>query len=334
MEIPQLFDSLHRTNPLIIASHLNVDGDGLGSMISLYLLLIQKNFKPLMVNDETIPYFYHFLPHIEDIRPYSSLTSNDIPENSVFFAVDCSNPQRLGRLMELKERCSIVVNIDHHPDNSLFGTINAVDPLCPSTTNLIYRLVKNSGANLDHRLSTAILTGLITDTGGFQYVELNGDLLNIVEELVKQGASVATIMRYAFKFRRLASLKLLGIAFNHLSYEHQYHFGITYLLQDDFHLCGAEEEDAEGIVDYGLYIPGSKVSIFIKEIDSQNYKISLRSQDAVTILPIAHAFGGGGHLKAAGFKIKGDFNTVHQTVMDFVREYLSSSLATSHSLSV
>ncbi|HHT11330.1 MAG TPA: DHH family phosphoesterase [Atribacter sp.] len=334
MEIQHLLNSLPQKTPIVIASHLNIDGDGLGSMISLYLLLIQKKFYPIMVYDDTIPYFYHFLPNLKDILPLTHPRLKQISENTVFFAVDCSNTQRLGRLNDIREKCSLVVNIDHHPDNSSYGTINYVDPHCPSTTILIYQLAKKSEVELDSSLSMSILTGLITDTGGFQYVELNQQLLSILEDLINQGASVATIMRYAFKCRRYSALKLLGIALNHFVYDYQYHFGITYLLQSDFELCGASEEDAEGIVDYGLYIPGSLISVFIREVDNHSFKVSLRSQDETNILPIAHAFGGGGHLKAAGFKIQGDFKTVYHNLKEHIQGYLSSQSGTPHSLSV
>ena len=334
MEIKHLLNSLPQHTPVIITSHVNIDGDGLGSMISLYLLLIQKKFKPIMVYDENIPYFYDFLPNLKDIQSLTHPKLKQILENSVFFAVDCSNVQRLGRLNDIKNRCSLVVNIDHHPDNSLYGNINHVDPNCPATTVLIYQIAKKIEAKLDSSLSMSLLTGLITDTGGFQYVELNQNLLNILEDLINQGASVSTIMRYAFKCRRYSALKLLGIALNHFTYDYQYRFGLTYLLQSDFELCHASEEDTEGIVDYGLYIPGSLISVFIKEIDNQTFKVSLRSQEDTNILPIAHAFGGGGHLKAAGFKMNGDFNTIFQTLKEHIRGYLSSQSGAPQSLSV
>ncbi|HQK82563.1 MAG TPA: DHHA1 domain-containing protein [Atribacter sp.] len=94
------------------------------------------------------------------------------------------------------------------------------------------------------------------------------------------------------------------------------------------------EEDTEGIVDYGLYIPGSLISVFIREVDNHSFKVSLRSQDETNILPIAHAFGGGGHLKAAGFKIQGDFKTVYHNLKEHIQGYLSSQSGTPHSLSV
>jgi phosphoesterase RecJ-like protein len=334
MEIQHLLQTLPQKNPIIIASHQNIDGDGLGSMISLYLFLIQKKLNPIMVYDNTIPYFYHFLPNLKDIYPLAHPKLKEISEDTVFFAVDCSNPQRLGQLNDIREKCSLVVNIDHHPDNSSYGTINYIDPHCPSTTILIYQLAKKNEVKLDASLSMSILTGLITDTGGFQYVELNQQLLAILEDLINHGASVATITRYAFKSRRYSALKLLGIALNHFVYDYQFHFGTTYLLRSDFELCGASEEDTEGIVDYGLYVPGSLISVFIREVDNQTFKVSLRSQDETNILPIAHAFGGGGHLKAAGFKIQGDFKTVYQNLKEHIQGYLSSQSGTPHSVSV
>ncbi|MEI6157482.1 MAG: DHH family phosphoesterase, partial [Atribacterota bacterium] len=278
MDSQEIVQTIIKNERFIISSHQNIDGDGLGSMIALYAILFNQSKNVVMLYDETVPYFYHYLPFIEQIKPVSSITNQVNFKNAVFFVVDCSNPQRLGLPQQLLEKCKTVINIDHHPDNSSFGDLNYVVPNYPSTTILIYQLVKELGEKIDRNIATGLLTGLITDTGGFQYTELNSTLLPIIEELTAAGASVASIMRYVFKYRRQEALKLLGVALNHLYYDPHANFGVIYLLQDDFRACGATEEDAEGIVDYGLYIPGSEISVFIREVDRDNFKISLRSQ--------------------------------------------------------
>jgi phosphoesterase RecJ-like protein len=224
----------------------------------------------------------------------------------------------------LKEAC-YVVNIDHHPDNAFFGHANFVVPGSPASALLVYELTQELRIPLDADIATGILTGVVTDTGGFQFAELNQNLFTVVGELVASGASLSTIMHHVFRCRRLEGLKLLSRALHHLIFDPVCGCASTHLTQEDFRECGAQEEDAEGVVDYGLYIPEARVSVFFKEIAPNTYKVSLRSRDGFDVLPVAHHFGGGGHRKAAGFKITGPFPSVYREVLDVLRTMVLES---------
>ncbi|MDK2895984.1 MAG: bifunctional oligoribonuclease and phosphatase NrnA [Candidatus Atribacteria bacterium] len=308
----------------VISSHQNVDGDGLGSALSLHFLLQSQGKKSTVVYDGNIPYFYQFLPGIDEISSWEDFSRNlDAFPQTVFWVLDCSNPARLGGVERLLPNCSLVVNLDHHPDNSHFGDINLVCPQIPASSLLVYQLIKDLEVALNREMATNILTGIITDTGGFQFFELDQKLIGIIDELVGAGASMSTIMRHAFHYRSVQALKLLGRALENLWFDSQLKYTIIHLSQEDFLACQAKEEDAEGIVDYGLFIPGAEITVFFKEVKPKNFKVSLRSRGKINVLPVAHQFGGGGHLKAAGFKISGSYPEVNKKVIAFLKEFLA-----------
>ena len=321
----EIIEAFRAHKHFVITSHQNIDGDGLGSMFATFFFLEGEGKEAIMVQDGVVPYFYQFLPGREKVlAPEEFYSLNFSSEVDVVIVLDCSHPDRLGRLKELCIKASLVVNIDHHPDNSCFGDINWVVPGSPSSTLLVYELIKEAGVKISPDMAVNLLTGFVTDTGGFQFVDMDSHLLQVVEDLVTSGASLAQIMRYAFHFRRLESLKLVGRALDHLFYDEDFRFSVIYLTREDFKSCGAQEEDSEGIVDYGLYIPGAEVSLLFKEVEDRSFRVSLRSQGERDILPIAHHFEGGGHRKAAGFKIKGEFPKVKEEVLRVVREFLSA----------
>lgn len=302
----------------VVTSHQNVDGDGLGSALALSFLLKRMGKESSVVYDGRVPYFYLFLPGARDVLSFDDfLTHDQFPE--VLVVVDCSNPTRLGKVEELLRNVRCVVNVDHHPDNTLFGHVNFVVPLSPASALLVYELARKLDISLDVDIATNILTGIVTDTGGFQFAELNQLMFTVVGELVASGASLSTIMRHVFRYRRLEALRLLSRALDRLTFDPSCRCAVMHLTRKDFQECGAGEEDAEGIVDYGLYIPDAEVSVFLKEIEHEVYKVSLRSRENFDVLLVARHFGGGGHRKAAGFKMTGSLSSIYGMVLDYIR---------------
>lgn len=309
----------------VVTSHQNIDGDGLGSALAVFFLLRKIGKDVAVVYDGSVPYFYLFLPGAQEVLSYETFVASSRAFD-VLVVVDCSNPGRLGRVESLVSQASFVVNVDHHPDNSRFGHANFVDPSSPASALLVYEIAREMRVPLDAEIACPILTGIVTDTGGFQFAELNQEMFTIVGELVASGASLSTIMRHVFRCRRVEALKLLSRALDHLVFDPSCGCATIYLTQEDFAACNAREEDSEGIVDYGLYIPGAEVSVFFKEIAPQVYKVSLRSRGDFDVLSVAHHFGGGGHRKAAGFKMTGSFQEVYRTVTDFIRVLLCDTV--------
>ncbi|MCX7667940.1 MAG: bifunctional oligoribonuclease/PAP phosphatase NrnA [Atribacterota bacterium] len=320
-EVIQAIQSHHH---FVVVSHQNIDGDGVGALLSFYALLSSLNKNVVMVNNGSVPYFCRFLPETEKILSYEDFRRVYLEKErsfEVLIVVDCSNLSRLGKMSEMVKAFSCIINVDHHPDNSFFGDVNWVTPEA-SSTMLVYTLFKETGIPLDKSVASSILNGLISDTGGFSFVEVDSRMFAVLEDLVACGASVAESMRHNFRFRRSEALKLLGRALERLVYDGDSGISYTYLVREDFVELRAEAEDTEGIVDYGLYIPGAEVSILFRETEEKVFKVSLRAQGRREVLSVAHHFGGGGHLKAAGFKITGELEAVIQEVLGFVQNVL------------
>jgi phosphoesterase RecJ-like protein len=328
--IAQVIEAIRSHYSFVVVSHQNIDGDGIGALLAFHSLLRSLGKHAVMVNHGNVPYFYEFLPETKRILPYDDfqkIYSGQDHSFEVLVVVDCSNLSRLGKMSEMARNFSLVINVDHHPDNSFFGHVNWVVPEASSTV-LVYTLFKEMGLSLDRTIASSILNGIISDTGGFSFVEIDVRMFAILEDLVSQGASVSEIMRHNFRFRRLEALKLLGRALERLVYNGDSGLSYTYLVREDFEELRAREEDTEGIVDYGLYVPGSGMSILFRETDPQVFKVSLRAQGEHEVLSIAHHFGGGGHLKAAGFKITGPLESVVPKVLEFVQNVLYGTKAT------
>lgn len=317
-EKKRVCEVLRQTSRFVVASHQNIDGDGLGSALALAFLLRKMGKEAHVVYDGRVPYFYLFLPGAREVLSYETFVAS-FHAFDTLVVVDCSNPGRLGRVEEFLQKASCVVNVDHHPDNTMFGHANFVDPSSPASALLVYELLQEMDVALDADIAVPILTGIVTDTGGFQFAELNQNMFAIVGKLVASGASLSTIMRHVFRCRRVEALKLLSRALEHLVFDSSCSCATTYLTQKDFLACNAQEEDAEGIVDYGLYIPEAEVSIFFKEIAPETYKVSLRSRGNFDVLSVAHYFGGGGHKNAAGFKMTGSLSLVYEAVTGYVK---------------
>jgi phosphoesterase RecJ-like protein len=320
-------DVFKKKDYFTITSHQNIDGDGIGSALAVYFLLKGLNKKARVIYDAPVPYFYEFLPGVSFIEKFAG---SDF-KKEVLVVVDCSNLKRTGQIAETAGNYQIIVNIDHHPDNQYFGNVNLVDPEAPSCSLLLYKLIKENNFVLTREIATSILTGIITDTGNFQFVEMNTYLLEVLSELTQQGASLSQIIKHAFRYRKLEALRLLGRALSKMEYDAERGIASIYVTQEDFKTTSAHEDDTEGIVDYGLFIPGSRISVLFKETQPSYFKVSLRSQDDLNLLPIVHHFGGGGHEKAAGFKITGNFETVKIQVLQFIRNYIDQELLTKKS---
>ncbi|NSW75336.1 MAG: bifunctional oligoribonuclease/PAP phosphatase NrnA [Candidatus Atribacteria bacterium] len=322
--IAEVIEAIQSRHHFVVVSHQNIDGDGIGALLSFYALLSSLNKHVVMVNDGNVPYFCRFLPDTEKILSYEDFCKAHLAKGHPFetlIVVDCSNLSRLGKMSEMVKAFSFIINVDHHPDNSFFGNVNWVVPEA-SSTMLVYTLFKEMGVALNKSVASSILNGLISDTGGFSFVEVDSKMFTVLEDLVAHGASVSESMRHNFRFRRSEALKLLGRALERLVYDGDSGISYTYLVRQDFVELHAEAEDTEGIVDYGLYIPGAEISILFRETEEKVFKVSLRAQGEREVLSIAHHFGGGGHLKAAGFKIAGELEVVIQEVLGLVQNVL------------
>jgi phosphoesterase RecJ-like protein len=301
-EIAAVVDVLHANDRFLVTSHENPDGDALGSLLAMHLALVElgKDSVMVLVGETPLPAEYGFL----DVAGAGLLRA--IPEDRsarVLVAVDCAQETRLtdARLLE----APIVVNIDHHHDNTRFGTVNVVADAASSTAELLADLFVAAELPLTPAIAEALYTGLVTDTGRFQYSNTTPRSLRLAADLVEAGAEPQRVFRSVYESMHFAKLKLLARALERASLHAEGRVVISYLLRDDFDEVGAVEPYSEGIIDVLRAVEGVELAALIREPPRDSgpaRKISLRSStDRVDVSAIARKSNGGGHRQAAGF---------------------------------
>jgi phosphoesterase RecJ-like protein len=286
----------------LVTTHENPDGDALGSLLGATLALrsLGKDAVMYLAGEAALPGEYGFLPLAELRR--------QLPEDvgdRVLLALDCASEGRLGSSPDALERTKLVIDVDHHHDNSRFGAVNLVVADASSTAEVVRDLLRELGVVLTPEIAEALYIGLVTDTGRFQYSNTTPKALRLGAELIEAGADVHGIFRQVYENVKFAKLKLVGRSLEHARLLAGGRVVVSYLLRSDFKEAGALEPYSEGIVDYLRQVEGAELVALIRERppdDGPGHRVSLRSSnDRIDVSAIARKSGGGGHRQAAGF---------------------------------
>jgi len=301
-ELRAVAEALRSYDRFLVAGHENPDGDALGSILATALALrgLGKEATLFLPGDAPVPGEYGFL-ELGEVR-------REVPagmEKLVLLALDCANESRLGPDQSIRERARLVIDVDHHHDNSRFGDVNLIIPDASSTAEIVRDLLAELGVGLTPEIAEALYVALVTDTGRFQYTNTTPKALRLAAELVEAGADVHGIFRQVYETVQFAKLKLLARALDRARLFEGGRLVVSYLLRGDFDEVGAEEPYSEGIIDYLRQVEGAEMVALIREPprdDGPAHRVSLRSsRDEVDVSAIARKAGGGGHRQAAGF---------------------------------
>ncbi|HEY6962229.1 MAG TPA: bifunctional oligoribonuclease/PAP phosphatase NrnA [Gaiellaceae bacterium] len=311
-----------------VVTHENPDGDALGSLLgmSLGLRALGKDVVMYLSGSAPLPAEYRFL----DLGGLVRDVPGDIGER-VLVAVDCANERRIAEDRHAVDGALLTLDVDHHHDNSRFGTANLIDAAASSTAEIVRDILRELDVELTPEIAEALYVGLVTDTGRFQYTNTTPKALRLAAELVEAGADVHGIFRHVYESVQFAKLKLVARALERAQIFEGGRLVVSYLLRDDFGDVGAEEPYSEGIIDYLRAVEGSEMVALIREPprdEGPTRRISLRSsRDEVDVSAIARKSGGGGHPQAAGFSSEASI----PEIIDFIhREF---ALATGASAS-
>jgi phosphoesterase RecJ-like protein len=296
-------DVIRSHDRFLVTTHENPDGDALGSLLASKLALDQLGKDAVMYlgGEAPLPAEYGFMPLQGLLRR--------LPEDAgdrVLLAVDCANESRLGPDPEVLVSAAVVVNVDHHHDNTHFGTINLVVPDASSTGEVLRDVFRELEVRLTPEIAEALYIALVTDTGRFQYRNTTSKALRLAAELVDAGADVHRVFEGVYESVQFAKLKLLARALERAQIYEGGRLVVSYLLRTDFHEVGAAEPYSEGIIDYLRAVEGADMAALIREPPRDTgplHRVSLRaSSDEIDVSAIARASGaGGGHRQAAGF---------------------------------
>jgi phosphoesterase RecJ-like protein len=320
-ELARAAEAIRRGERFLVTTHENPDGDALGSMLAMKLALDQlgKDSVMYLYGDAPLPVEYAFMP-LDELR-------RRLPDDwreRVLIAVDCANDTRIGPEPEPLDGAPLVLDIDHHHDNTRFGQINLIVPNASSTGEVLRDVFAELGVELTPEIAEALYIALVTDTGRFQYSNTTAKALRLAAELVEAGADVHAIFRHVYETVQFAKLKLLARALERAQIYDGGRLVVSYLLRNDFTDIGAAEAYSEGIIDYLRAVEGADMAALIREPrDGPARRISLRaSNDELDVSAIARKSGGGGHRQAAGFSSDDSIEEITEFIK---REFLASA---------
>jgi phosphoesterase RecJ-like protein len=301
-DVKSVADAIRENDRFLVVTHENPDGDALGSMLAtaLGLRALGKDVVMYLSGNAPTPAEYRFL----DLGDVQRELPADLDQR-VVLAVDSANERRIGEENTGVDRAKLVVNVDHHHDNSRFGDVNLIVAEASSTSEIVRDILGELGVALTPEIAAALYVGLVTDTGRFQYTNTTPKALRLAAELVEAGADVHGIFQHVYETVQFSKLKLLARALERAQLFEGGGLVVSYLLKEDFGAVGAEEPYSEGIIDSLRAVEGSEMVALIREPprnEGPARRISLRSShDEVDVSAIARKLGGGGHRQAAGF---------------------------------
>jgi bifunctional oligoribonuclease and PAP phosphatase NrnA len=300
-ELKAIADALRGHDRFLVVTHENPDGDALGSLLAATIALTQlgKDAVMYLAGDTPLPREYAFMPLEELVRE----PPPDAAER-VLLAVDCAKEERIGDEAAVA-RAPLVLDVDHHHDNTRFGDLNLIVADASSTGEVLRDVFAELGVKLTPDLAEPLYIALVTDTGRFQYANTTPKALRLAAELVDAGADIHAVFQQVYESVEFAKLKLLARVLERATVLEGGRIIVSHLLRNDFAEVGAAEPYAEGLIDNLRAVEGSELAVLIREPprdDGPIRRVSLRSSiDELDVSAIARQFGGGGHRQAAGF---------------------------------
>lgn len=315
MTLDTILEEIKKSEKIVILTHEGPDGDAMGSSLGFAFALesLGKNV------DVIIPEYsktFSFMPGIDKIKEKSEIEKYDLA-----IALDCADSKILNGYSKYFENATMKLVVDHHGSNTMYGDINFVDPVAPACCQILIGMFEYFGIKLTKEMATCIMTGIITDTGGFSY-NATSETFEFAAEILRLGVNISKIFRKALYTKNKANFELNKRAMDRMEFLEDGKVAFTYITAEDEEEVNATKGDHEGIVDVGKNIENVEVSIFLHEVKGKGFKISLRSLEYVNVANIAIMFGGGGHYKAAGAYSSGSPEQIKEKVLKEVKKQL------------
>lgn len=312
-----LFRSIHsqllRSRKIVIVPHQNPDADALGAAAALKEYLENHGKHADIFCATPIPTKLRFLPHMEKVIFDAGIFNNH--NHDTIVVVDSGDLGYAGLNKLLKNHPAEIVNIDHHGTNEKFGLYNAVMPQAAATTEIIFHFLRANRQKINHRIATALLAGLITDTDNFTNAATTASALKIAGALLRLGGNLKIINEETARLKTLGSLRLWGEIMNRLT---RLDNGLTYtyIKQSDWQKHNVAENEIDGLANFLNNLEGGKAALILKEAEGGQIKGSLRTtKHDVDVAALAKQLGGGGHKKAAGFTVDGTMGEVLKKIL-------------------
>ncbi len=305
--------SILKGRTFLVCMHVDPDGDTIGSATAVAAMLKKLGKDVTIYSRDTLPEIYDFL----DLTKECVHELADGREYDAAIALDCADIKRIAGGDKVRKISKLLINIDHHGDNTMFGDINYARS-CSSTGELVYCLGKELKVALDAGMASSIYAAIITDTGRFKYGNTTSDVFDIAADLVRHGALPFEIATRIYESKKIGELKLLGIALNRIQTQDEIKTGWIALTQKDMESSGALNDDLNDIVDHLRSLKDIDIAFLLRETGGGKIKMNFRSKTR-NVQKIAKAFGGGGHQRAAGAVVEGNLDTITDRVLESIK---------------
>jgi phosphoesterase RecJ-like protein len=299
--IQKIERALTTADSVLVVSHIDPDGDAIGTQLAFGRYLKQLGRKVALVRDSVIPDKYRFLPDIDQILPLAKV--KDAAIFDTVLVLECPHADRSGGAVKYLEAASTIINIDHHPGNVLEAAIDWVDTGRSSVGEMAYDYFEAVGFAIDAEMATQLFTAILTDTGRFRFESTTPHALVVAAALVRAGADPRQISDRVYFDQEPELLALLSLVLATAEFHGDGRICLLTLTRKMLQETGANLANTEGLVDYSLYARGVQVGALLREIDKDNTKISLRSRNGRWVDAVANGLNGGGHPNAAGCRM-------------------------------
>ena len=321
-DLREIAEALTSSQSLLIATHVNPDGDAIGSILALRCLLESLGKQRITCAcADPVPRIYAWLPGADTIQ---DTLSDEFPYDTVVI-LDASRRERVGDLANHMDGQATVVVIDHHLEKAPEGDLNFVDPTYSSTGEIVLELFDEMQKPLEREAAECVYVALVTDTGGFRFNNTTARTHRAAARLYETGIDASAINARLFETYSLARLRLLQCLLNTVEFHERQRVALSHISLADMASTNATNEDIEGMVNVTRNVEGVEVAIFLREMDPTTTKVSFRSRAAVNSAELAQHFGGGGHAAAAGATLALPLERAGQEVLSHVCEVLGKT---------
>jgi phosphoesterase RecJ-like protein len=310
---------LKNASSVLIGSHINPDGDALGSALALSHYLDSLGIDNEVLSHHAAPRNLQFLPGVKRVRQAPKEEKHDLG-----IMVDLDSLERLGSTEPYFAQCNRLIVIDHHVPHEAPGDVRIIDTSAPATAVILTRLLVAMNADITPDMATCLLTGVVTDTGSFRFRNTTPEALSVSAMLLERGGNLTQVSEEIFQSRPLAASRLLGHTLDSMKMACDDRLAWATLSLKDFEFAKASDEDTEGFVNEMLFITSVQIAAILREPKPGRIRCSLRSRGSYDVAEVARDFGGGGHKNAAGCTFDLSLEEAEELVVERLKRCLAS----------
>lgn len=317
MTLDDILKEIERAETIVVLAHENPDGDAIGSSLA-FCLALQNMGKKAEVLMKAYPANFSFLPGIENIKKEASFEKYDMA-----IALDCPDIKRVNsEYIPYFENAKVTAEFDHHSKNSMFGDYNIVNHVSPACAQILVSSFEYLHIEITKDIATCLLTGIITDTGGFKNSGITTETFEFAGWALSKGVNVSKIYRESMLVMTLSKFEAQKLAMERMEFLEDGKVTFTYMTLEDDAKIGIQVGDHDGIVEIGRSIAGVETSVFLYQREDGAFKASLRSNDYMDVADVCMMFGGGGHIRAAGCTIEMSLEESKKAILAEVKKHL------------